>query len=321
MNKDFRIILVGAGPMAIEYAKVLKQLSISFITIGNTKNGALNFERIINEEVVLGGIENWIFNNSFLDFSFYKIIVAVNEDLLGKISLFLLNSGFINLLVEKPGGLNFDDIQKLNILAKEKAAKVYIAYNRRFLTSILTVQERIKQDGGLISFNFEFTEWGHIVKDLKKNDGVLSEWFFQNSSHVIDLAFFIGGAPKQLNSFVGGGQSWHPKGTIFSGAGISNKNALFSYNANWESSGRWFVEFLSAENRYILKPLEQLFVQKRGSTVIEQIDLQDDLDKMFKPGLYRQLEALINSPEKLMTVEEQNEMLFYYKCILEGKNY
>ena len=78
----------------------------------------------------------------------------------------------------------------------------------------------------------------------------LEEWFLQNSSHVIDLAFFIGGHPTDLKSFVSAGASWHPSGTVFSGAGVTSSNALFSYNANWDSAGRWWVEFLTKENRY-----------------------------------------------------------------------
>ena len=51
---------------------------------------------------------------------------------------------------------------------------------------------------------------------------------------------------------------------------------LFSYNANWESAGRWWVEFLTNKNRYLMKPMEQLFVQKRGSISLDKIS----------PGIY-----------------------------------
>ncbi|WP_396170213.1 hypothetical protein [Flavobacterium sp.] len=318
MNKETKILLLGAGPMAIEYAKILKHQNINFITIGNTRNGALKFEEEINTKVVLGGIENWIKNNTLINLSLYKVIVTVNENILGTIAKLLISSGFKNILVEKPGGLDFEDIQSVNNLAIENKANIYIAYNRRFFSSTLTVRDLIELDGGVTSFNFEFTEWGHIIKDLVKNEGVLGQWFIQNSSHVIDLAFYIGGNPYVLKSFVKGGQSWHPNGTIFSGAGISDKNALFSYNANWESAGRWWVEFLTTENRYIMKPMEQLFVQRRGSIKIEQIELEDELDKRFKPGLYKQVEAFLNSPTKLMKIEEQIKMLPFYKTMIEG---
>ena len=318
MNKETKIIIVGAGPMAIEYAKVLQAQNKNFVTIGNTKKSAVNFEENIKTNVVLGGVENWIKNNSATDFSLYKVIVTVNENLLGTIAKVLINAGFKNILLEKPGGLDLVDIKSVNSLAIEKKANIYIGYNRRFFASTLKVNELIKSDGGVSSFNFEFTEWGHVIKDLIKNKGVLNEWFIQNSSHVIDLAFYIGGYPKDLKSFVSGGEEWHPKGTIFSGAGISDKNALFSYNANWESAGRWWVEFLTNKNRYIMKPMEQLFVQKRGSISLEKIELEDELDQNFKPGLYKQVEAFLKFPEKLMRIEEQVKKLPYYEQMISS---
>jgi len=313
-----KLILVGCGPMAIEYAKVLNAQNQDFITIGNTQKGALNYEKEINEKVILGGLELWLKNNSNLDFNHHKVIITVNENLLGTISRLVLKYGFKDILVEKPGGLDIDDIINLNSEALVNKANVYIGYNRRFFSSTLKVIELIEHDGGITSFNFEFTEWGDIIKDLVKNEGVLEEWFIQNSSHVIDLAFHIGGSPIEMNSFVSGGEEWHPKGTIFSGAGISEKNALFTYNANWESAGRWWVEFLTNKNRYIMKPMEQLFVQKRGSISLEKIELEDELDQNFKPGLYKQVDVFLKSPEKLMNIKEQIKKLSIYEQMISS---
>ena len=308
-------ILVGAGPMAIEYAKVLQAQNVDFITIGNSKEGAINFETQIKSKVIIGGIETWLEKNPHTDYSLFKAIVAVNENLLGSITRKLINVGFKDILVEKPGGLNFKDIQSVNNLAIKNNAKVYVAYNRRFLSSTLKVQELIKLEGGVTSFNFEFTEWGHIVQSLVKNEGVLEEWLIQNSSHVIDLAFFIGGHPTDLKSFVSGGASWHPSGTVFSGAGVTSSNALFSYNANWDSAGRWWVEFLTKENRYIMKPMEKLFVQKRGSVAVNEIEINNDLDLLYKPGLFKQVEAFMKFEDRLMKIEEQIRILPIYQEI------
>ena len=318
--KNMNLILVGCGPMAIEYAKVLKAQNQEFITVGNTKKGALNFEKEINEKVILGGIELWLKNNPNLDFNLHKVIITVNENLLGIIAKSLINLGFKDILLEKPGGLDINDIKGVNYLVSANNANVYIAYNRRFFSSVIKVKELIANDGGITSFNFEFTEWGHIIKNLPQHKEILNEWFIQNSSHVIDLAFHIGGSPIEMKSFVSGGEEWHPKGTIFSGAGISDKNALFSYNANWESAGRWWVEFLTNKNRYIMKPMEQLFVQKRGSISLEKIELEDELDQNFKPGLYKQVEAFLKFPEKLMRIEEQVKKLPYYEQMISVSN-
>ena len=301
--------------MAIEYAKVLQAQNIHFITIGNTKEGAINFETQIKSKVIIGGIDTWLEKNPHTDYNLIKVIAAVNENLLGSITRKLINVGFKDILVEKPGGLNPNDIQSVNNLAVKNNAKVYVAYNRRFLSSTLKVQELIELEGGVTSFNFEFTEWGHIIKDLVKNEGVLEEWFIQNSSHVVDLAFFIGGHPTALKSFVSAGASWHPSGTVFSGAGVTSSNALFSYNANWDSAGRWWVEFLTKENRYIMKPMEKLFVQKKGSVAVNEIEINDDLDQLYKPGLFKQVEAFMKFEDRLMKIEEQIRILPIYQEI------
>ncbi len=312
---NMKTILVGAGPMSIEYAKVLKAQNIEFITIGNTKKGAINFESQINSKVILGGIEKWLEKNTNIDHDLYKIIVVVNENLLGSITKKLIHFGFKDILVEKPGGLNIKDIQSVNDLAIKNNAQVYVAYNRRFLSSTLKLQELVNNDGGVTSFNFEFTEWGHIIKDLKKNEGVLQEWFIQNSSHVVDLAFFIGGHPREIKGFISGSANWHPSGTIFSGAGVTSSDALFSYNANWDSAGRWWVEFLTKENRYIMKPIEKLFIQKRGSVAVNEIEISDDLDQLYKPGLFRQVEAFMKFEDRLMKIEDQIKILPIYEEI------
>ena len=56
---------------------------------------------------------------------------------------------------------------------------------------------------------------------------------------MVDLAFHIAGCRREINTHVSGVLDWHKSGSIFSGSGISNKNALFSYQANWNSPGRW----------------------------------------------------------------------------------
>lgn len=115
--------------------------------------------------------------------------------------------------------------------------------------------------------------------------------------------------------FLGGGASWHPSGTVFSGAGVTSSNALFSYSANWDSAGRWWVEFLTKENRYIMKPLEKLFVQKRGSVSVNEIEINDDFDQLYKPGLFKQVEAFMKFEDRLMKIEEQIRILPIYQEI------
>jgi predicted dehydrogenase len=207
----------------------------------------------------------------------------------------LIKFGVQNILVEKPAGLNLKQVGQLACMSKEKNANVFIAYNRRFYASVIKAQEIIEQDGGVTSFNFEFTEWAHIIETIQKAEGVKENWFLANSTHVVDLAFYLGGTPKELCAFTAGSLSWHPSASIYSGAGVSECGALFSYQANWESAGRWSVEVLTKNHRLILRPMEKLQIQKKGSVAVDFAECDYTLDGSFKPGLYLQTQSFLNN--------------------------
>jgi hypothetical protein len=101
---------------------------------------------------------------------------------------------------------------------------------------------------------------------------------------------------------------------VFAGAGISDKGALFNYGADWESAGRWSVEMLTVKNRYILRPMEELQVQKRGTVKSNSVEINDNFDKEFKPGLYKQVEAFLkNDTHCLCTIDEQLSLFSVYE--------
>jgi hypothetical protein len=66
---------------------------------------------------------------------------------------------------------------------------------------------------------------------------------------------------------------------------------------------------MTGESRLILRPLEQLFVQRRGSFEVATVDLPGDLDRRFKPGLFLQTAAFVEGRdgERLVTLAEQAE--------------
>ncbi|MEI7516085.1 MAG: gfo/Idh/MocA family oxidoreductase, partial [Betaproteobacteria bacterium] len=178
--------------------------------------------------------------------------------------------------------------------------------------------EIIAEDGGITSFYFECTECAHVIGKLPKSAGVLENRYLANSTHVADLAFYLGGRPMQLCAFTAGLLDWHPVASVFSGAGVSNSGALFSYQANWESAGRWSVEVLTRQHRLILRPMEKLQIQKRGSVAVEFVDCDGSLDEQFKPGLYLQTKDFLNGTNKdLCSIHYQSEMMDAY-CKIAG---
>lgn len=318
MNDSKNILIVGAGPMAVEYAKALKKLNHSFLVVGRGEQSAQEFKKIIGVNVTTGGLDKYLSQNEKI---VSTAIVAVSEEQLGSATIKLLKKGVKTILVEKPAGLDFEDVKKVYKLSKKLKANVYVGYNRRFYASVKKALEIIKSDGGISSIFFDFTEASFRITPLKKAPGVKENWFLQNSTHVIDLAFFLAGLPKKMSSYTQGSLLWHPKAAIFSGSGITNKDIIFSYHANWNAPGRWNIEVMTEKNKLIFKPLEKLQIQKLGSFQVEDIKIDDNIDTEIKAGIYREVESFLTNKNNLCTISEQVENLRFYKQILDGKIY
>lgn len=308
------IWIIGAGTIAQEYAKVLNSLGYDYTVIGRGEQSANTFKETVGKEVVTGGLDSFLMTNPKIA---DKAIIATNLDTLSQNTIKLINFGIKDIFCEKPGFLYPEECAKVYSVAKEKKANVFYAYNRRFFASVLKAQQIIEEDGGVKSFNFEFTEWGHVIESLNKSKGELENWMYANSSHVIDLAFFLGGNPVQMNCFTSGEISWH-KPASFAGAGITDKGALFNYAANWAAPGRWGVEILTSKHRLYLRPMEQLQIQNIGSVAINPIEIDDYLDKEFKPGFYLETKAFLEGERsRLCSIDEQRQHLIniYNKII------
>jgi predicted dehydrogenase len=293
------ILIVGVGPIGIEYAKIFKALGHQVLAIGRGENGCATFLEATGVKAIPNGME------SLQGHTLPAVaVVAVSEAQLGQIVLQLIKRGVKSILVEKPGAGTPAELHEIAVAAVKAGCDVRVAYNRRFHASTLAAQRIIEEDGGVNTFHFEFTEWSHRIEPITKEPGVKEEWFFHNSSHVVDLAFYLGGWPKEMKSWSAGSLPWHPNAR-YTGAGISDKGALFSYLADWQGPGRWGVEIITSYHRLILKPLEKLQIQKIGSVVIEEVSIDDVIDSSFKPGFYRQVAAFLDEPETLLSIDEQ----------------
>jgi predicted dehydrogenase len=307
--------LIGCGNMAQDYAKVLRQLEVQFTIIGRGEVSASLFEDSLGLKVERGGLESFLHGKPHLP---SHAIVSVGIENLASCTSSLAELGIKNILVEKPAGLDASEINDLAAVSNENEVNVYVAYNRRFYSSVIEARKLIEEDGGVRSFNFEFTEWGHEIETLQKAAGVKERWVFGNSSHVIDLAFFLGGKPVEVSAFHGGSLDWHPASSVFTGAGRTIDGKLFSYCANWDAPGRWGLEFCTKNYRLIFRPMETLQVMRKGSVSIEAMSFEgQDLDNDFKPGLFLQTKAFLedNEQDDLCMLSDHVEMLHFYSQI------
>jgi predicted dehydrogenase len=303
------IWLIGAGVMAQDYAKVLISLGRDFKVIGRNNQSANNFESIINLPVNRGGVSAAL---SIFPAPI-EAIISVGVENLASVAMDMIKSGTRRILLEKPGGINSEEICKLQNLATAHNAEVLIAYNRRFYSSTILARNLIAEDGGATSCSFEFTEWSHVLGSLDKPTKVKEAWFLANSTHVVDLAFHLCGLPKNWHGWRGGSVNWHPSAARFCGAGITERGVFFSYTADWEAPGRWGIEVQTRKRRFIFRPMEELHVVKMGSVVIEKMNIDDRWDQAFKPGLYQQVTEFLNRNDKYFcTINDQLQNVLIY---------
>lgn len=305
------IWLIGAGAMAQEYAFVLKALKQPFEVIGRSESSARSFKKATGCNVKTGGLHSALKKVA----APVAAIVAVEVEQLAEATKDLIYSGTKYILLEKPGALNLKEIQSLNLFANKKKAKVFVAYNRRFYHSVKQIKDFIKRDGGVLSVNFEFTEWEHATRSLKSV--VKKRLLISNSSHVIDLAFYLCGKPKDWKCWHAGSLDWHTASARFCGSGITDQGIMFSYLSDWQAPGRWSLEVMTNKRRLILRPMEQLQQIKKGSILVENIKSDSRIDLDFKPGLFLQTKKFLEGRGSylLCSLSEQVENIKIYSKI------
>jgi predicted dehydrogenase len=310
------VLLVGAGTMAIGYAHVLKALGISFTCIGRGAASAARFELETGVTAAMGGLSEATFQPE----RYQAAIVAVPVEEIAKTCHHLLAAGCHRLLIEKPAGIDASEIVALADECERHGAVAYVAYNRRFYASVRAARAMIAAEGGATSVHIDFSELTSRLLTPDKSPTLLAAWFLANATHVLDLAFHLAGDPVELQSIVNGALNWH-RPAVFAGAGRSATGALLSWHADWSAPGRWGVDIRSGSYRLVLQPLEQLQAQRSTSFALEPVTIDDDLDRRFKPGVYRQVEAFLgdhSAATHLLTIAEQARRLPIYLAIRDG---
>jgi predicted dehydrogenase len=199
-----KVLLVGSGQMAYEYWKVLDALGCHVTVAGRGLDSAKLFHEKTGTMPLLKPLGE-IINSETINFA----IVATSVENLAPVCIDLLQLQVKNILLEKPGALYKKDLDCIYSLSNQFHANVLIAYNRRFYESVLQAKEIIRDDGGILSAHFDFTEWSHQIIDLPISHEVKQRWFLANSSHIVDLVWHLIGSPKELVSNVSGSLPWH----------------------------------------------------------------------------------------------------------------
>lgn len=312
--KNKSILIIGSGYMAEHYASALFKMGLTNVTIiGNTKNNVNKICKQYNFKPLDGGFKNNLPNINPKDL----VIVATPIPLLIPATKLALKFGHKSILIEKPGALHSRTLRSLKNIY---GVKIRLGYNRLQYPSFYKLLELIEKDSGITSCHFTFTERIHTINFDSHFKSVLERWGISNSLHVISMAVKLIGIPKKINCYQKGYLSWHKSGSIFVGCGISSKNIPFSYYSDWNSAGGWSIDVMTRKNWFKLQPLEQLQLNKKGSTVWKNVKLKKSFPNV-KDGIAEEIFEILSNPQNhnLVTLKEGSsyiklaEKIFNYK--------
>lgn len=221
-----RVLILGFGKHAIEYAKVFNYLRIKIdsIVVRNKKNYfALKKKfKIRNVYTNIG----YALENADYDF---VIVVLPWFEIEKKIPLILKKSK-TNVFCEKPICLSFKKLKKFIIDEKKYKIKIFAIFNRRFYKNICIARKILFKN--LDNLNLEINE--KVKKAIKiHSKKIIGNIRFHLTSHWLDTLIWISGCSKfKIKNFRDYSILINKKKNIFVQINYKNDNAGIKLEAN-----------------------------------------------------------------------------------------
>tara|TARA_B100001248_G_scaffold250487_1_gene224638 strand:+ start:33400 stop:34353 length:954 start_codon:yes stop_codon:yes gene_type:complete len=313
-SKIYNIAIIGAGKMALEYVKVIKNFQ-NLKIIGIVSRGDRNKKKL---KIKYSDIE---FYKNISDLYKYchidATIVAVSQDSTFKVAKMLVKFRSIKLF-EKPFGLNYLEFKKLKKIYSNHNKSTFIAFNRREYSSVKYLQNLLRGNNGRRIITISDQENINFLKSSGKAKKIYSNWMYCNSIHLIDLIniFARGKLIKMTKSI-----PWKSTSRNFVSAAFHfSSSDIVIYNALWNRPGPWAINVSTKNEFFELKPLESLSMKKITSRTFKKFSISKK-DQDYKPGLYllvNELYKLLRGrSSKLVNIEEYEKSVKYLKYIYD----
>ena len=281
-----KVLLVGSGNIAQHYALALSAQTQPFSLHGNSLESSKRFA--LKHDVAFTCEER----NETPDFySFTHVILAVPIECLTSYIEKLKAFPHLQILCEKPGFLQWSQMS-----VYENITNVWFAFNRRFYNVVNQLKAMIERNT-FLSMKVIFDERIFQVEKSRKSEDVKKHWILANSSHVIDLAFYLLDYDIKFDAFSfarSGSIGWHPTGRFFHASYLS-ENINLTFDSSWNGSGGWSIYIADSQCDYTLQPLEKLTVTKKGEVT------EFDENSPNKAGFESMLESFFSDKSSLMT--------------------
>ena len=288
-----KVLILGFGNHAIEYAKVLNYLRIKIdgIVVRNKKN-YFNLKKKFKIRNVYSNI-GYALENADYDF---VLVVLPWFEIEKKIPLILKKSKK-NIFCEKPICLSFKKLKKFIVEEKKYKIKIFAIFNRRFYKNILQVRKILFKN-----YDFLHLEVNEKVKKAIKihTKKIIGNIRFHLTSHWLDTLIWISGNSKfKVRNFKDYSILINKKKNIFVQINYKNENAGINLEA---CHNKKKIRFDTYEKLTI-------FENKKVKKFYE--------DNNFKPGLLNVVKQIKNSNVKNCNKFSRLEKLLPLYSILD----
>ncbi len=298
------IAIIGCGYIAHEHAKVLTSLGVKILAASD-----INIQRLHEFQVK--------FNVSFIYDSWREMIENKNIDALWvTVSWNFIDKILLDVLkirkpvfFEKPIALSSEKIKMAIEQFPEMLDKVQIGYNRRFYDFVPRIKQYIKKfEINSIEVHIPESTQGVYDKNL------LRFLFLQNSSHIIDLLYYLLDKPKILVDKIYRKETIDKVPLGYNGLLTANSIPIHLI-ANWDSPSNFGIKFHTKHSLIELLPVEKASIYE-GFNIIEPTEINPI--RQYIPKLEKQYfisrETAKYKPGFLLQIKN-----FIETCILKQK--
>lgn len=179
--------LLGSGRIALEYAKVIKNLGYKIDFASSSSQNSKSWKKFKRENPSVKYMEtDSIIKDKKIDYIFSLLPHLKQIDYLPK----LLNSEK-NIFFEKPFFNNSKKFEKLIVKNKKNLKNKCLSFNRRFYEVVNILKKRLKKKNNIKLVRVNISE-NFSKKTLNKSSKFKRNFpYFGSSSHILDLLFYF----------------------------------------------------------------------------------------------------------------------------------
>jgi predicted dehydrogenase len=213
------------------------------------------------------------------------------------------------VLMEKPAGYNLADAEAIAAAARQKKRRVFVALNRRFLSSTRTALRDLQSNPGPRLIHVQDQQSLDTARAIGHPPEVVANWMYANSIHLIDYLRVFGRGPITAVKPL---QRWEPTASVLLATVDFESGDLGLYQGIWQGPGPWAVTINTPAKRWEMRPLEQAQFQLAGERRLQPVEMHV-WDREFKPGFRLQAEEVVKAvrgePSLAPSLEEATQTM------------